>query len=137
MAHSTQDEDAKVLARIKTLLEEEMKEKMMENFLQTMLKNQGSTSSSTQRGSTPKCLFVDALYEQNAKSFQKYHQEDKQRTLTLSELSHQIQHLKKEILGLKNHITVLESRKEKNSENISLASSRVAPPTKNPKIEIF
>lgn len=39
MAHISYDKEAKVLARIKMLLEGEMKERLMDTFLQTMAKN--------------------------------------------------------------------------------------------------
>lgn len=105
VAHISDDEEAKALSGIKMLPKGEMKENLMETFLQTMLKNQGSTSTPTSKGIVSRALFVDTPYQKNTKSFQRNHQPDKQRVLTINE---ELKNMKKEINKIKAQFAKLE-----------------------------
>lgn len=132
MTHISDDEEAKALGGIKILVEGEMKEKMMDTFLRTMLKKKGSTYSPTRKGIFPKSLFVDGIYENNTKLFQRNHQQDKKIILTINEVNQDIKNLKKEISEIKAQFSRLErgnmkeeKRKDKEIPYSLLFSHRV------------
>lgn len=95
----TEEDEIKILSEIRAMEEEEMKNRLMEAFMDQM--------KSSSRSSSKKPLFIDASYENNAKSFQRHQQQDKVHALTLWEVSHEIHDLKSEISILKFQIVKL------------------------------
>lgn len=120
MAHTIDDDESKVLVGIKMHVEGEMKEKLLETFLQIRQKDFGNTL----KGNISISLFVDSSYEENTKYFQRNQKHTKPRSLTLGEVSHEIHHLKKEIIELKTKVS--QTNKGKWQE-----------PTENHNVEIF
>ena len=90
-----------------------MNNQLLEAFLDQL------HSSSSSKSSSKKLLYVDASYEWNTKSFQRYQQQDKVRSLTLGEASREIHYLKAEISTLKSKVAYLEKEKQPLAKNIS------------------
>jgi len=123
MFHNTGDQEAQMLAQIKSLPEGDMKNSLLDSFLKAVRTTQRARSIESSKREP---LFIDASFDKNTKTFIKFNKEAKLQNTSVTDLAKEVIFIKKEVTELKGKIKKMEEEAEYSFKIDSWARKEIA-----------
>jgi hypothetical protein len=102
------DNEAQMLAQIKSLPEGEMKAALLDTYIKAMKTEQKSQASGVKK----QPLFLEASYEKNTRTYMKHNREPKLQELSISDLARDLSSLKVEVAAIRRDLDSLQQEVE-------------------------
>ena len=109
MFNNVGNQEAQMLAQVKSLPEGDMKNSLLETFLKSIKTEQRSRYAESSKREP---LFLEASFDRNTKTFIKYNKELKLQHTSVTDLAREMILLRKEVTDLKEKLRKLEEESE-------------------------